>query len=81
MSQQSRRDVICDYCGVEVNKHNLKAHTLLKHPKEKPKERLIGQKFSLVSFLQKTGAGPSIGDNNNQKKQKTGDDLVSEENL
>ena len=74
MLQQSRRGVICDYCVIAVNKYIPKAHT---HPKEYPKESLIGQKFSLTSFLQKTGEGPSIGDNNN-KKQKTADDIFEE---
>ena len=60
MSQQSRREVVCHYCGIEVNKHNLKAHTALKHPNENPKERLSGQKFSFADFMQNTGAAHSI---------------------
>ena len=71
MLQQSRREVVCHYCGIEVNKHNLKAHTALKHPNENPKERLSGQKFSFVDFMQNTGAAHSIKNANNQKKQKT----------
>ena len=52
MSEQffSRAIAQCDYCGIKINKHNIKAHTQNQHPGKPTKERLKRQQ-TLATFL------------------------------
>ena len=39
----SRQENQCDYCGIKLNRHNIKKHTKQAHPKQPVRERQIGQ--------------------------------------
>ena len=40
----SRQETQCDYCGLKLNRHNIKNHTKQAHPKQPVSERQIRQK-------------------------------------
>jgi hypothetical protein len=67
MSEQffSRAIVQCDYCGIKINRHNIKAHTQNEHPGKQTKERLKRQQ-TMTSFLVENQ------NNNGDKKIKIG---------
>ena len=40
----SRQETQCDYCGLKLNRHNIKNHTKQTHPKQPVRERQIRQR-------------------------------------
>ena len=40
----SRQETQCDYCGLKINRHNIKTHTQQAHPKQPVRERQLRQR-------------------------------------
>ena len=57
----SRGTCVCDYCGLKLNRHNLKAHTQNVHSGKPVKERVVGV-LSLSQFVNRI----SRSNNNNE---------------